>query len=155
MKILLSVLQVLGALLYGSSGAMKVFMFKKVSKDRILWRVAAGRLDGTGHPGTCLHRRADRPRWVAVATATDHFCCRTLGGREPRLHLGAHQVSRNHAEHLERRAGASHGVYRVWPDGSQANRLTARTWDIDVGYGLTSHHSRGTRCMRRASQLFR
>jgi hypothetical protein len=33
MNILLWVLQVLGALLYGSSGVMKVFMFDKVSKD--------------------------------------------------------------------------------------------------------------------------
>ena len=33
MNILLWVLQVLGALLYGSSGVMKVFMFDKVSHD--------------------------------------------------------------------------------------------------------------------------
>src|SRR5262249_4172252 len=33
MNILLWVLQVLGALLYGASGIMKVFMFDKVSKD--------------------------------------------------------------------------------------------------------------------------
>ncbi|HTQ85947.1 MAG TPA: DoxX family protein [Candidatus Solibacter sp.] len=33
MNILLWVLQVLAALLYGSSGVMKVFMFEKVSKD--------------------------------------------------------------------------------------------------------------------------
>ncbi len=33
MNILLWVLQVLGALLYGSSGVMKVFMFDKVSQD--------------------------------------------------------------------------------------------------------------------------
>ena len=33
MNLLLWVLQVLGALLYGSSGVMKVFMFDKVSKD--------------------------------------------------------------------------------------------------------------------------
>ena len=33
MSILLWVLQILGALLYGSSGVMKVFMFDKVSKD--------------------------------------------------------------------------------------------------------------------------
>jgi uncharacterized membrane protein YphA (DoxX/SURF4 family) len=33
MNILLWVLQVLAALLYGSSGVMKVFMFDKVSKD--------------------------------------------------------------------------------------------------------------------------
>ena len=33
MNILLWVLQVLGALLYGSSGVMKVFMFEKISKD--------------------------------------------------------------------------------------------------------------------------
>jgi hypothetical protein len=33
MNILLWVLQVLGALLYGASGAMKVFMFEKISKD--------------------------------------------------------------------------------------------------------------------------
>jgi hypothetical protein len=33
MNILLWVLQVLGALLYGSSGVMKVFMFDKISKD--------------------------------------------------------------------------------------------------------------------------
>ena len=33
MNILLWVLQVLGAFLYGSSGVMKVFMFDKVSKD--------------------------------------------------------------------------------------------------------------------------
>ena len=33
MNILLWVLQVLGALLYGASGVMKVFMFDKVSKD--------------------------------------------------------------------------------------------------------------------------
>src|SRR5580704_7583611 len=33
MNVLLWVLQVLGALLYGSSGVMKVFMFDKVSKD--------------------------------------------------------------------------------------------------------------------------
>jgi hypothetical protein len=33
MNVLLWVLQVLGALLYGSSGVMKVFMFDKVSQD--------------------------------------------------------------------------------------------------------------------------
>jgi hypothetical protein len=33
MNILLWVLQVLAALLYGSSGVMKVFMFEKISKD--------------------------------------------------------------------------------------------------------------------------
>jgi uncharacterized membrane protein YphA (DoxX/SURF4 family) len=33
MNILLWVLQVLAALLYGSSGVMKVFMFKKISQD--------------------------------------------------------------------------------------------------------------------------
>ena len=33
MSILLWVLQVLAALLYGASGCMKVFMFDKVSKD--------------------------------------------------------------------------------------------------------------------------
>ncbi len=33
MNILLWVLQVLGALLYGASGVMKVFMFDQVSKD--------------------------------------------------------------------------------------------------------------------------
>lgn len=33
MNILLWVLQVLGALLYGSSGVMKVFMFEKISQD--------------------------------------------------------------------------------------------------------------------------
>jgi uncharacterized membrane protein YphA (DoxX/SURF4 family) len=33
MNILLWVLQVLAALLYGSSGVMKVFMFDKVSQD--------------------------------------------------------------------------------------------------------------------------
>src|SRR5277367_5160613 len=33
MNILLWVLQVLGAFLYGSSGVMKVFMFDKVSRD--------------------------------------------------------------------------------------------------------------------------
>jgi hypothetical protein len=33
MNMLLWVLQVLGALLYGSSGVMKVFMFDKVSRD--------------------------------------------------------------------------------------------------------------------------
>ena len=33
MNILLWVLQVLAALLYGASGVMKVFMFDKVSKD--------------------------------------------------------------------------------------------------------------------------
>jgi hypothetical protein len=33
MNILLWVLQVLGALLYASSGVMKVFMFNKVSQD--------------------------------------------------------------------------------------------------------------------------
>ena len=33
MNMLLWVLQVLGALVYGSSGVMKVFMFEKISKD--------------------------------------------------------------------------------------------------------------------------
>ena len=33
MNILLWVLQILAALLYGSSGVMKVFMFEKISKD--------------------------------------------------------------------------------------------------------------------------
>jgi uncharacterized membrane protein YphA (DoxX/SURF4 family) len=33
MNILLWVLQILGALLYGSSGVMKVFMFDKISQD--------------------------------------------------------------------------------------------------------------------------
>ena len=33
MNILLWVLQILAALLYGSSGVMKIFMFDKISKD--------------------------------------------------------------------------------------------------------------------------
>ena len=69
MNILLWVLQVLAALLYGASGVMKVFMFDKVSEGGpVLWCVAAGSLDGPRHPRTRLHGRADRPRRPPLAS---------------------------------------------------------------------------------------
>ena len=61
MNIVLWVLQVLAALLYGASGVMKVFMFDKISQD-VLRRVAAGGLDGSRRSRARLRGRADRPR---------------------------------------------------------------------------------------------
>jgi hypothetical protein len=125
MNILLWVLQVLAALLYGSSGVVKVFMFDKVSQDSpVLWRLAAESLDDPGHPRARVHGRAHRPRRVPLAAAADDPGCHGLGGREPRVRRGARQVPRGRAHDLERRAGPPHGVHRVWPDSSEADPLT-------------------------------
>ena len=76
MNILLWVLQVLAALLYGASGVMKVFMFDKISGDVPSFGALPGSLDGPRHPRTRLRGRADRPaafRWqprLTVAAAT-------------------------------------------------------------------------------------
>ena len=125
MNILLWILQVLAALLYGSSGVMKVFIFDKVSQDvPVLWRLAAESLDDPRHPGARVHGRAHRPRRVPLAAAADDSGCHGLGGREPRVRRGTRQVPRGRAHDLERRAGPPHGVHRIWPDGSSADLLT-------------------------------
>jgi len=49
-NILLWVLQVLAALLYGASGVMKVFMFDKVSKDVPSFGALPRRVARTGPP---------------------------------------------------------------------------------------------------------
>ena len=90
----------------------------------VLWRVAAGSLDDPGHPGARMHGRAHRSRCFPLAAAADHPGCHGLGGREPRVRRRTRQVPRGHAHDLERRAGAPHGVRRLWPAGSEANLLT-------------------------------
>ena len=123
MNILLWVLQVLAALLYGSSGVMKVFMFDKVSKGvpsfgalpREAW-MTLGILELVCTVGLC-------PRRVPLAAAADDPGCRGLGGREPRVCRGARQVPRDHAHDLERCAGPRHGVHHVRPNSSEANLL--------------------------------
>jgi len=96
MNVLLWVLQALAALVYGSSGVMKVFMFEKVSQDVPSF-------------GAMPRKAADNPG------------CHGSRGREPRVRVGAHQVQRGRAHDFERRAGPPHGVHRVWADGSASD----------------------------------
>ena len=125
MNMLLWVLQVLAALLYGSSGVMKVFMFDKVSQDvpsfgalpREAW-MTLGILELVCTVGLIVPAAFHWQPRLTVLAATDP------GGREPRVHRGARQVPRGHAHDLEWRAGSAHGVHRVWPDVSSADHVT-------------------------------
>ena len=142
MNILLWVLQVLAALLYGSSGVMKVFMFDKVSQDvpsfgalpRKAW-MTLGILELVCTVGLIVPAAFHwQPPLTILAAAV-------LGGREPRVRLGARQVPRGRAHDLEWRAGPPHGVHRVRPDGSEADLLTGGPPNV-TGSGLTIHSSR-------------
>lgn len=132
MNNLLWVLQVLTALLYGSSGVMKVFMFERIRHDvpsfgalpRDAW-MALGLLE-------LLHGRAHRPLHPPLATASHHPGRRAPRHREPHIRLGARPVPRDDALDPERRAGTPHGVHRVRPDGSSADRLTGRDSEFEV-----------------------
>jgi hypothetical protein len=124
LNILLWVLQVLAALVYGASGVMKVFMFDKVSEGipsfgalpREAW-MALGILELVCTVGLIV------PAAFQWAAGTYSGGRHGPGNREPRVRLGACKVRRDHAHHLERRAGPSHGVHRVWPDGPEADLL--------------------------------
>jgi len=70
-----------------------------------------------------VHGRAHRPRRPPLAPAADGPVRRSPGEREPRVRLGAYQVSGDYAHDLERRAGPPHGVRRVRPDGTEADLL--------------------------------
>src|SRR5580704_9294296 len=110
MNILLWVLQVVAALLYGSSGVMKVFMFDKISHD--------------------VRSFGALPRGAWMALGLLELVCTVglivPGAREPGVHLGARRVPRDHAHHHERRAGPSHGVRRVRPVCTEATSLEVR-----------------------------
>ena len=90
MNILLWVLQVLAALLYGASGVMKVFMFDKVSADvksfgalpREAW-MALGILELVCTVGLIVPAAFRWQPALTVAAAT------VLTIREPRVRLGA------------------------------------------------------------------
>jgi len=124
MNILLWVLQVLAALLYGASGVMKVFLFDKVSEgvpsfgamSREAWK-ALGILELVCTVGLIVLRRP------SLASGAHDSSRRHPGDREPRVHLGALQVPREHAHHHERRAWSPYGVPRVRPDGPEADLL--------------------------------
>ena len=124
MNILLWVLQVLAALLYGASGVMKVFMFDKVSEDvpsfgalpREAW-MGLGILELVCTVGLIVPAAFHWHPALTVVAADGP------GDREPRVRLGARQVPRDHAHHLKRRAGSPHGVHRVRPDGPEADLL--------------------------------
>jgi hypothetical protein len=127
MNILLWVLQVLAALLYGASGVMKVFMFDKISEDvpsfgalpREAW-TALGIFELACTVGLTVPAAFHwHPALTVMAAAV-------LAIREPRVRLGARQVPRDRAHHLERRAGPPHGVRRVRPVGPEADLLKAR-----------------------------
>ena len=126
MNILLWVLQVVAALLYGASGVMKVFMFDKVSEGvpsfgalpREAW-MALGILELVCTVGLIVPAAF---RWQPALGGGRHG----PGDRDPRIHRGARQVPRDHAHHLERRAGPHHGVHRVRPDGPETDLLTGR-----------------------------
>src|SRR5262249_42330379 len=85
----------------------------------VLWRVAAERLDGAGHPGARVRGRAHRARRPPLAAAADDPGRDAPGDREPRLHLGAREVPRDSADHLQWRVGSSHDVHRVRPGGPE------------------------------------
>ena len=86
MNILLWALQVLAALLYGSSGVMKIFMFDKVSQDLASFGALPRKAWMTpGYPRARVHGRAHRPRRVPLAAAADDPGCHGLGGGEPRV----------------------------------------------------------------------
>ena len=128
MSILLWVLQVLAALLYGASGCMKVFMFDKVSVQvpsfgalpRETW-------EGPRHPRTRLHGRADRPRRPPLAAGAHGGGRHGPDNQEARVRMGVRQLRRDHAHHLKRRAGSPHGVHRVRTDGPEADLLKRST----------------------------
>jgi uncharacterized membrane protein YphA (DoxX/SURF4 family) len=77
MNILLWVLQILAALLYASSGVMKVFMFEKVSKDvpsfgalpRQAW-MALGILELVCTVGLIVPAAFDWQPWLTILAAT-------------------------------------------------------------------------------------
>ena len=94
MNTLLWILQVLAALLYGSSGIMKVFMFEKVSQDvlsfgalpRKAW-MTLGILELICTVGLIVPAAFHfQPPLTALAAGG-------LGGREPLIRRCAHQVS--------------------------------------------------------------
>ena len=124
MNILLWVLQVLAALLYGASGVMKVFMFDKVSEGvpsfgalpREAW-MALGILELVCTVGLIVPAAFHwKPALTVVAA--------TVLAIESLVFIWVHvQVPRDPAHDLERRAGPPHGVHRVRPDGPEADRL--------------------------------
>jgi len=124
MNILLWVLQVLAALLYGASGIMKVFMFDTISKDarsfdalpRQAW-TALGILELVCVVGLIVPAAFGGGGLAGEAHGGGR---RGPGDREPRVHRGACQVPRDRAHHHGRRAGPPHGVHCVRPDVPEA-----------------------------------
>ena len=125
MNILLWVLQVLAALLYGSSGVMKVFMFDKVSKDvpsfgalpREAW-MALGILELVCTAGLIVPAAFHWQPSLTVVAAT-------VLAVESLVFVGVHAKYREITPIImSARAGPPHGVHRLRPDGSEPDCLT-------------------------------
>ena len=124
MNILLWVLQVVAALLYGSSGVMKVFMFDKVSKDvpsfgalpRKAW-MTLGIVELVCTAGLIV---PDVFHWHPQLT----ILAATVLVVERFVFVWVHVKYREVVHDFERRAGPPYGVHRIWPDGAAADLLT-------------------------------
>ena len=126
MNTFLWVLQIVGALLYASSGVMKVFMFDKVSQDvpsfgalpRPAW-MALGILELVCTVGLIVPAAF---RWHPVLTVV----AATVLAIESLVFIGVHAKYREAAPIIpERRARRADGVHRVRPDGAETDLLSA------------------------------
>ena len=118
MNILLWVLQILAALLYGASGVMKVFMFDKISGEvpsfgalpREAW-MALGILELVCAVGLIVPAAFHwHPRLTVLAAA--------VLAVESLVFIWVHgPVRRDRVHDHERCPGPAHGVHRVRPDG--------------------------------------
>ena len=92
MNVLLWVLQIVAALLYGASGVMKVFMFDKIRRGRpvLCGAVASASLDGPWHHRTGLRGGVDPAGRLPLASDTHRGGRRGPGRyRKPRVRWGA------------------------------------------------------------------
>ena len=117
MNILLWVLQLLAALLYGASGVMKAFMFDKVTQDvpsfgalpRKGW-MNLGIMELVCTVGLILPSAL---HWRPVLTVV----AATILAIESLVFIGVHARYRENCPHYSvQRSGPRHGVHRVRPD---------------------------------------
>ena len=127
MNILLWVLQILTALMYGASGVMKVFLFEKISADvpsfgamsRGAWK-AFGVLELICAVGLIL---PDALHWLPVLTVV----AAALLTLESLVFVRVHSKYDETAPIvLKRRAGSGDGVHHVRPAGPASGRLSGR-----------------------------
>ncbi len=124
MNVLLWVLQIVAALLYGASGVMKVFLFDKISGEvpsfgalpREAW-MALGILELVCAAGLIVPAAFRwHPSLTVVAAAALAI--------ESLVFIWVHVQYRETGSIVhERRAGPAHGVRRVRPDGPETDRL--------------------------------